>query len=180
MAEQLSLWDLAEETPGERALPMAWSRRPANATLDASSRGGCSAGWHRVLLGADRRPRPALIPRYRDRFWASAGLQGSSPCAATSPWWSTFLACAVRSFAYAVPASFDEKRCWRHRTVSFHRRMVAGYVRYARLRAGWSCRAAPAPERVLPGALRARRARLFGPVSAQPAFGCRANTLSGR
>lgn len=175
MAEQLSLWDLVgEEGTGGACSPDGMEPlRPAGATPDASSEGAAAPDGTGSSRGAGRtRATAGLVP---DTVTASGErrlAQGSEPvCGYVSVVVDVPSRALSDPFAYAVPASFDgEAVPGAIVLVSFHRRMVAGYVvmrasEFAELPGA----AGLAPERVLPvRSVLAERA--FGPVSAQFAF----------
>ena len=175
MAEQLSLWDLVgEEGDGGACSPDGMEPlRPADAAPDASSEGAVAPDGIVSSRGAGRtRAAAGLVP---DTVTASGErrlAQGSEPvCGYVSVVVDVPSRALSDPFAYAVPASFDEEAVpGAIVLVSFHRRMVAGYVvmRASEL-AELPGAAGLAPERVLPvRSVLAERA--FGPVSAQLAF----------
>ena len=164
MAEQLSLWDLVgEEGAGGACSPDGMEPlRPAGATPDASSEGAVAPDGTVSSRGADRtRATAGLVP---DTVTASGErrlAQGSEPvCGYVSVVVDVPSRALSDPFAYAVPASFDEEAVpGAIVLVSFHRRMVAGYVvmrasELAELPGAAGARARAAC------ALRARRARL--------------------
>lgn len=133
MAEQLSLWDLVGEegAGGVRSPDGMEPLRPADATPDVSSEGTVAPDGTESSRGADRtRAVAGLVP---DTVTASGErrlARGSEPvCGYVSVVVDVPSRALSDPFAYAVPASFDEEAVpGAIVLVSFHRRMVAGYV----------------------------------------------------